>query len=143
MAILPSVCLLDEEFQAVVAEHEKWLMDATDIKYLVQRWRTKYDSREDLMININLGVDATSCKPELFSSGQRGFGGSSGSPHSGTDPETSENEKKMNSFFPLLAMPIDPNKVHFPLHVQLHQSRDLCKDQAHSKVMEIMTELNS
>jgi hypothetical protein len=110
---------------------------------LVQRWRTKYDIREDLMININLEVDAASCKPELFSSGQRGSGGSSGPPHRGTDPKISEKEKKVNNFFLLLAMPIDPHKVHVPVHVQLHQSRDLSKDQAHRKVVERVTELKS
>jgi hypothetical protein len=95
------------------------------------------------MININLGVHAASCKPELFRSGQGGFGGSSGPPRRGTDPEISEKEKKVNNCFLLLAMPIDPNKVHFPVHVQLHQSRDLRKDQAHSTVVERVTELKS
>jgi hypothetical protein len=75
MAILPSVSLLHDKFQGVVAEQEKWLMDTTDIKYLVQKWRTKDDIREDLMIDVNLRVDAASCKPELFSSEQRCFGG--------------------------------------------------------------------
>jgi hypothetical protein len=95
------------------------------------------------MIKINLGVDAASCKPELFSSGSRGCGGSSGPPHRGTDPEISEKEKKVNNCFLFLAMPIDPNKVHVQVHVQLHHSRDLRKDQAHSKVVERVTELKS
>jgi hypothetical protein len=78
------------------------LIDTTDIKYLVQKWRTKGDIREDFVIDVNLGVDATSCNFELFSSGQKGSGRSSGRPGRGIDPRNSEKEEKVNNFFPLL-----------------------------------------
>jgi hypothetical protein len=49
----------------------------------------------------------------------------------------------VNNFFLFLAMPIDPNKVHFPVPVQLHKSGNFGKDQAHGKVAEIVTEFKS
>jgi hypothetical protein len=143
MAILLSVSLLYDKFQGVIAEQEKWLMDTTDIKYLVHKWRTKYSIREDFIIDVNLGVDAASCKPEFFNAGQRGSAGSSAPPVRGTDPANSEKEEKVNNFFIFLPMPIDLNKVYFSVHVHLHRSENLGKDQAHIKVMEIVTKLKS
>jgi hypothetical protein len=112
MMILPSVSRVLSVYGKEVRRQQKTLEKIKQIPELVKQWRRKYGLEDRKAIDVILGIDAASMKPEWMERKDEGE-------HPG---QKLPNGQINNNFFVFLVMPYDPALGCFTAHVRAHCS---------------------